>query len=104
MPAALRPLVAAGLVGAAALVPVACSARAADPPPPPDLDAVVAAITEAGLRDRLVALASATGESAPYRAVGAPGYDRAATFVEEQLDVRRLDRALAGVRRGHRRQ
>ena len=85
MPAALRPLVAAGLVGAAALVPVACSARAADPPPPPDLDAVVAAITEAGLRDRLVALASATGESAPYRAVGAPGYDRAATFVEEQL-------------------
>jgi hypothetical protein len=86
MPAALRPLVAAGAVGAVAVLPVACSARAADPPPPPDLDAVVAAITEAGLRDRLAGLASATGESAPFRAVGSPGFDRAATFVEEQLE------------------
>jgi hypothetical protein len=80
-----------------ALLLAACSTPAADPSPgpqgasatggraSPDAGEVVAAITEQGLRDRLEALATATGDAAPFRATGSAGYDRAATYVEEQL-------------------
>lgn len=77
----------AGIVLALALAIVAgaCGPSAPTGPPAPDPRAVAAAITEAGLRDRLEALAAATGGSAPYRAVGSAGYDAAAELAEAAL-------------------
>ncbi|HYN47216.1 MAG TPA: PA domain-containing protein, partial [Candidatus Nanopelagicales bacterium] len=68
-----------------ALLAAACG----EPAPPtlrqPDARTVAAAITEDGLRARLVALAAVTEGSSQYRSVGSEGYDRAATLVEEEL-------------------
>jgi Zn-dependent M28 family amino/carboxypeptidase len=77
------------LAGALAIVLAAGSTGCGKPAPPtprqPIAATVAAAITEEGLRGRLDALAAATGDSAPYRAVGSAGYDRAATMVEVAL-------------------
>jgi hypothetical protein len=77
---------------AVALVTVACSdpepdaARSsADATDQPDLQTVVAGITEDGLRSRLEDLAAATGDSGPFRATGSAGYDRVAAYVEREL-------------------
>ena len=62
-----------------------CSQPAEPTPRRPDAATVAAAITEDGLRGRLEALAAATGDTPPYRAVGGAGYDRAAAMVEDAL-------------------
>jgi hypothetical protein len=81
------PVLARGiaLLAVFALVVATCGSPAPATAPPPDARTVTAAITEDGLRGRLEALATATGGSDQYRAVGSVGYDRAATMVEEQL-------------------
>lgn len=78
----------APLLVAVALAVTACGRPPGSPSPTaaePDARTVAAAITEAGLQDRLEALAAATGDVAPYRAVGSAGYDRAAAMVEAAL-------------------
>ncbi len=78
-----------GVVLGASIVLLAAACAA--PPPasptarPPDARAVAAAITEEGLRSSLAALAAAAAGSDQYRAVGSVGYDRAATYVEQEL-------------------
>jgi Zn-dependent M28 family amino/carboxypeptidase len=83
-----RPAVALLLGVVGLLIPLVVTACGVPPAPtaaPPDPGAVAAAITEDGLRARLVDLAAATGDAAPYRAVGSAGYDAAADMVEREL-------------------
>ena len=83
-----RPAVALLLGIVALLIPLVATACGVPPAPtaaPPDPGEVAAAITEEGLRARLVDLAAATGDAAPYRAVGSAGYDAAAEMVEREL-------------------
>jgi Zn-dependent M28 family amino/carboxypeptidase len=68
-----------------AVVATSCGEPAPPTPRPPDARIVAAAITEAGLRGRLEALAAATAGSDRYRAVGTEGYDAAADLVEREL-------------------
>jgi Zn-dependent M28 family amino/carboxypeptidase len=81
----VRVVVAGALAVALAVGSTGCG----EPAPPtsrqPTAATVAAAITEAGLRERLEALVAATGDTPPYRAVGSAGYDGAATMVEDAL-------------------
>jgi len=81
----VRAVVGGALAVALAFGAVGCGQPAPPAPPQPVAATVAAAITEMGLRGRLEALAAATGDSTPYRAVGSDGYDRAATMVESAL-------------------
>ncbi len=81
----VRAAVAGALAVALAVGSTGCGEPAPPTPRQPAAATVAAAITEEGLRGRLEALAAATGDSSPYRAVGSAGYDRAAAMVEGAL-------------------
>jgi len=83
----VRTVVAGTLAAALAVGSLGCGQPAPPTPRQPDSATVAAAVTEAGLRERLEALAAATGDKPPYRAVGSAGYDRAADLVEQALRV-----------------
>ncbi len=80
-----RPPALAALALSVALVSTACGQPAPATLRPPDPRAAAAAITEDGLRAQLEAIAAATGDEPPYRAVGSAGYDAAAAHVEAEL-------------------
>ena len=63
----------------------ACSTVATPPAGPPDARAIVAAITECGLRDRLDALARGLADSVGFRAVGTAGLEAATEGIETEL-------------------
>jgi Zn-dependent M28 family amino/carboxypeptidase len=81
----VRALVAGALAVALTVGSMGCGEPAPPTPRQPASATVAASITEEGLRERLEALAAATGDTPPFRAVGSAGYDRAATMVEDAL-------------------